>query len=77
MTHLSELSRGTEARITTIEGDDALLRKLLEMGIEEGMQVVMLHEGLLGRDPLAISINDRIVALRRREAAQIRVETAA
>lgn len=77
MTHLSELKKGTAARITAIEGDDALLRKLLEMGIEEGSEITMLHEGPLGRDPLAISINDRIVALRRREAAQIRVETAA
>lgn len=70
---LSQLPRGQRARIRTIEGGDAFARKLLEMGIEEGHEVTFLHKGLLG-DPLAICMNDRIIALRKRDASHIRVE---
>ena len=31
----------------------------------------VLHEGLFGRDPLAVRVDDTRVALRRREAADI------
>lgn len=71
---LSKLPRGGRARIMGIAGSDALNRKLLEMGIEEGQEVALLHEGPVGRDPLAIRMNDRIIALRRRDASHIAVE---
>jgi ferrous iron transport protein A len=48
-----------------------LERRLLEMGFVEGAQVQVLHEGLIGRDPMAIRLDDMRVALRRREAAAI------
>jgi len=34
----------------------------------------VLHEGLFGRDPIAVRVNEATVALRRSEAASIRVE---
>ena len=49
MVQLSTLARGAQARITGIEGDDGLMRKLLEMGFHEGMELTLLHEGPLGR----------------------------
>ena len=51
-----------------------LERRLLEMGFVEGAQVQVLHEGLIGRDPIAIRLDDMRVALRRREAAVILVD---
>ena len=51
-----------------------LERRLLEMGFVEGAQVQVLHEGLIGRDPIAIRLDDMRVALRRREAAAILVD---
>ena len=56
-----------------------LERRLLEMGFVEGAHVQVLHEGLIGRDPMAIRIDDMRVALRRREAqgVLIRLETPA
>lgn len=51
-----------------------LERRLLEMGFVEGAQVQVLHEGLFGRDPMAIRLDDMRVALRRREAAAILVD---
>jgi ferrous iron transport protein A len=71
---LSTLKRGDSARISHITADDHLSRKLLEMGLQEGMELKLIHEGPIRRDPLAIAINDRIVALRRRDAAHIDVE---
>ena len=74
---LSSLRRGDHARIHHIDANDSLARKLLEMGIEEGMEVTLLHEGPIRRDPMAIRLGDRIIALRRRDADVISVESMA
>ena len=50
-----------------------LERRLLEMGFVEGARVKVLHEGFLGRDPIAVQLDDMRVALRRREAADVLV----
>ena len=55
-------------------GNDELERRLLEMGFVEGARFRVLHEGLIGRDPMAIKLDDMRVALRRREAGAILVE---
>jgi ferrous iron transport protein A len=52
-----------------------LERRLLEMGFVEGAQVEILHEGLIGRDPIAVRLNDMRVAMRRREATCVLVKT--
>jgi ferrous iron transport protein A len=46
-------------------------RRLIELGFVEGATVAILHEGLFGRDPIAIRVNGTTVALRRREAMAI------
>ena len=51
-----------------------LERRLIELGFVEGARVKILHEGLFGRDPIAVRVNEAAVALRRREAASILVE---
>lgn len=71
---LSELQRGENARITSIHAEDALMRKLLEMGLYEGMDVRLAHTGPIGRDPIAIEINHRTIALRRCDANHITIE---
>lgn len=53
-----------------------LERRLLEMGIVEGARVELLHEGPIGRDPIAVRIDDATVALRRRDADAILVAAA-
>ena len=63
----------TEAGISPAE----LERRLLEIGFVEGAAVEIVHEGLVGRDPIAIRINETTVALRRREANAILVEAVA
>ena len=50
-----------------------LERRLIELGFVEGADVEVLHEGLFGRDPIAIRVAHSTVALRRREAMAILV----
>lgn len=51
-----------------------LERRLLELGFVEGARVELLHEGLFGRDPIAMKVDDMRVALRRHEAASLTIE---
>lgn len=51
--------------------EDELKRRLLEIGFVEGASVEILHEGWLGRDPIAVRLDDMRVALRRREADKV------
>ena len=53
-----------------------LERRLLELGLVEGATVELLHEGLFGRDPMALKVDDMRVALRRKEAHSLTVELA-
>ena len=53
------------------EHEVELERRLLELGFVEGAEVELLHEGLFGRDPIALKVDDMRVALRRREAASL------
>ena len=55
-------------------GHEELERRLLEIGFVEGARFRVLHEGLIGRDPMAIKLDDMRIALRRREAEAIAVE---
>lgn len=52
---------------------EELERRLLELGFVEGAVVEVLHEGLFGRDPMAVRLDDMRVALRRREASAVEV----
>lgn len=45
--------------------------RLLEFGFVEGARVEVLHEGLLGGDPIAVKVDDMRVALRRSEAMNV------
>ena len=73
---LSLLRRGDHAIITQVgfgDEDAELERRLVELGFVEGARLEILHEGLIGRDPIAVRLEDRRVALRRREADRILV----
>lgn len=71
---------GVIARVSGVSGAEEavaaeeLERRLLEMGFVEGATIEVLHEGLFGRDPIAVRIDDMRVALRRREAAAVTVQ---
>jgi ferrous iron transport protein A len=52
-------------------------KRLLELGFVEGARVEVLHEGAIGRDPIAVRVHSATVALRRSEAMAIRVRRVA
>jgi ferrous iron transport protein A len=78
---LGHARRGFRGRIQAIiveEGAsqlpaEELERRLIELGFIEGAAVEILHEGMFGRDPIAVRVNAASVALRRREAMAILV----
>ena len=51
-------------------------RRLIEIGFVEGPRVEIIHEGVFGRDPIAVRVNDATIALRRREAMAVLVRAA-
>jgi ferrous iron transport protein A len=51
--------------------DMELESRLIEMGFVEGARIEVLHEGLVGRDPIAVRVENVTIAVRRREAMAI------
>lgn len=72
MASLDQMRVGQLARIDAIRGDDALVQRLLEMGLLEGEEVEVVGFAPLG-DPLEIRLGDYRLSLRRSEAARITV----
>ena len=77
---LSQARRGDRGVIVQVgahchhlDHEIELERRLLELGFVEGARVELLHEGLFGRDPIAMKVDDMRVALRRHEAARLTI----
>jgi ferrous iron transport protein A len=51
--------------------DIELESRLIELGFVEGARVEVLHEGIVGRDPIAVRVENITIAVRRREAMAI------
>lgn len=67
---------GVIERVSAFDGAlpaPELERRLLELGFVEGARIEVLEEGLFGRDPIAVRLDDTRVAIRRREAAAIEI----
>lgn len=67
---------GVIHRLAADEADSALSAhelesRLIELGFVEGARVEVLHEGIVGRDPIAIRIENVTIAVRRREAMAV------
>lgn len=72
MRSLDQLAVGQRASVAAVQGDDALVQRLLEMGLLEGEEVEVIGVAPLG-DPLEIRLRDYRLSLRRREAARVLV----
>ncbi|HET7490935.1 MAG TPA: FeoA family protein [Bradyrhizobium sp.] len=67
---------GVIHRLAVDKADSALSSielesRLIELGFVEGARVEVLHEGIVGRDPIAVRIENVTVAVRRREAMAV------
>lgn len=72
MRTLDQLRVGEHGRVTDVLGDDALVQRLMEMGLLDGAEVEVLAFAPLG-DPIEVRLCDYRLSLRRNEAARIRV----
>ena len=76
---LGEAKRGYSGVIRRIDADATgsalsaaeLESRLIELGFVEGARVEVLHEGAVGRDPIAVRVENVTIAVRRREAMAI------
>ena len=75
---LDDLPRLVKARVARLIGagnadERDLVLRLLEIGFLPGERVRVIAQGFPGRDPLAVRVGHTTFALRRHEAALIRV----
>ena len=74
---LSELPQGQAATVRTVEdvsAGDVIARRLRDLGFVAGEPVRVVAQGPIGAEPLLVQVGYTRFALRRTEAARIRVE---
>ena len=72
MTTLDQVPPGGRCRIAVLTGPPALVQRLLELGLMEGEEVMVVTRAPLG-DPIEIESALTRLSLRRAEAAQVQV----
>lgn len=73
---LSQLPRRTAATVEAVEDrapNDAIARRLRELGFVSGERVEVLAAGPVGAEPLLVQVGFTRFALRRSEAARVEV----
>lgn len=76
---LTELAPRTPAIVESVDDrhpNDNIARRLRELGFVDGEEVQIVAKGPLGAEPLLVQVGFTRFALRRSEAARIRVRPA-
>ncbi|HCT41356.1 MAG TPA: ferrous iron transport protein A [Moraxellaceae bacterium] len=77
---LSDLPRfvvGTVRTVEAVGADDPIARRLADLGFVPGETVRLIATGPIGADPLLVQVGFTRFALRRSEAARVRLEVPA
>lgn len=69
---LTELPIGKDARVTAVNGESAVTRRLLEMGLIPGVTVNVVKSAPFG-DPIEVRLRGYSLAMRKSEADAIEV----
>lgn len=69
---LNEIKVGETARISRLNGEGAVKRRIMDMGLTKGSEVTVRKVAPLG-DPIEITVRGYELSLRRDEAAKIEV----
>ncbi len=72
MARLNELKKGDRAEIVSVEGEDAIATRLMEMGLIDGEQIEFVGSAPFG-DPLEFAIRGYRLSLRDKEASRVEV----
>lgn len=70
---LAALAVGQSAYVTEVEGEPAMCRRLLDLGLIQGTRVTCLAKSPAG-DPAAYLIRGSVIALRERDARGVHLE---
>lgn len=70
---LDQLLPGQSGRVTRVSGEGALRRRLMDMGLVAGVDVMLLKRAPLG-DPLEYKLRGYHLSLRKSEAQTIQVD---
>ena len=70
---LSELSIRERGKVTAVNGEGAIRRRLFDMGITPGAEVYLRKKAPLG-DPIEIALRGYELTLRKAEAAHVEIE---
>ncbi len=70
---LSEFAVGEKGVIKTVSGDGRIRRRLFDMGVTPGAEVVLRKKAPLG-DPLEVTIRGYELTLRKSEAETVTTE---
>lgn len=70
--NLANLSIGTEAKVTKVNGNSAITRRLMEMGVIPGVSIKVVKTAPFG-DPIEIRVRGYSLAMRKSEAETIEV----
>jgi len=71
---LAQLAPGEEGVIVRLEGDPAIRRRLMELGLVPGTGVEVVRLAPLG-DPVELKLRQIHISIRRSEAANIHVRS--
>ena len=69
---LANLQIGAEARVTNIKGNNAITKRLMEMGVVPGVSVKVIKSAPFG-DPIQVLVRGYNLAMRKSEADAIEV----
>ena len=72
---LKDAKIGSRIIVKRINGEGALKRRIMDMGITKGVEVYILKVAPLG-DPIEVTVRNYELSLRKADAANIEVEEA-
>lgn len=73
MSTLNKVKRGKKVRVNKVIGNCALKRRIMDMGITKGVEILVKKFAPFG-DPLEISVRGYNLSLRKNEAENIIIE---
>lgn len=71
---LSDLQPGESGTVSKVEGDRAVRRRMLDMGLVNGAEIQVKRVAPLG-DPIEFVVRGYSLSLRKSEAQAVQVET--
>ena len=70
---LRELPLGKSAKVVKLTGEGAIKRRIMDMGITKGTELIVRKVAPLG-DPIEITVRGYELSLRKADAERIKVE---